>query len=160
MLNTSEIIVNNKTHKYYFLENKKNKNVIIFLNGSNGRPNNIEVYSHKVFKENYFITFDNICHGDNPLKPSSRPYAFIKFVRDIINELKEEEKFKDKKFIIIGESLGAALTLMIATRWNNLADLFFCWNAPTKLGKPEIKDREAYWNAVKKIFTLITNIET
>ncbi|MGL4951646.1 MAG: alpha/beta fold hydrolase [Mycoplasma sp.] len=161
MIKIGKVNFNGHTHEYHYIENEKNDNVIFFLNGSNGSTEVISTYKHQVFKENYIVTFDNIAHGNNTLDHSSNYLDFLNFAKDMIANVMQEEIFKGKKVILIGESFGASLILLLATRFNNIADLFFPWNAPSQTGRIKgFQKKMIFSNGTKKIFTLLTNIET
>ncbi|MGL4950581.1 MAG: hypothetical protein ACRC4M_01945 [Mycoplasma sp.] len=160
MLINEKITINNKEQSFSYIKNPKNENVVIFLNGINGEVDIITTYNHEVFKKNYIVTFNNIAHGDNCLKHTSNPKKYVEYAKDMILELKKNKKFANKKFILIGESFGSNIVSMMAFKYPDIVDLFFCWNAPTKISKAKLPIKMLIPVSLKTIVSMILNIET
>lgn len=157
---SSLVEIKGKQFKYFYKKNNENKNVIIFLNGLNGVPNVIDNLKHPVFEENFVVTFDNIAHGSNPLKHTSSYKKFGEFAYNMIEAIRKEQIFENKKIVVIGESLGSTLCFWLKEKHINIADLFFSWNAPTKIPKTHMTFKEKFPISLKVVFSLLTGIET
>ncbi|MGL4951360.1 MAG: hypothetical protein ACRC4L_00080 [Mycoplasma sp.] len=160
MIKNDVISLSNRKHNYYYIENNYNEHVIVFLNGINGDHNVISLYKNEIFKNNYFLTFDNLSQGDNPAPHTKNYKKYAKFTINFIKELKKEEKFKNKKFIVIAESFGSNIAFLINKMEPDIADLYFCWNAPTKVSSSKVPMKKLIPISLKTMTTLLFNIET
>ncbi|MGL4950739.1 MAG: hypothetical protein ACRC4M_02805 [Mycoplasma sp.] len=152
-----EIKVQNQSMHYYALENKGAKNLIIYLNGVNGQVDTITFFKHNVFSENNLITFDTIAHGENNHPHTKKFKDYIAFSIAMIESIKSNPKYKGMKVIIMGESFGASQTIALSELYPNIADLFFCWNAPTK---SSLSSGLKFKEVIKFLASTIFNIET
>ncbi|MGL4947952.1 MAG: hypothetical protein ACRC42_01020 [Mycoplasma sp.] len=159
MFKKKSLQINGIQHEYSFIDNKSD-NVIVFLNGINGEMEVIKNYLGPVFTNNYIVTFDNIGQGNNPLPHTANPKKYIDFTINMINALKKEEQFVGKKFILIGESFGASLVIACSIKCPQVADLFFCWNAPTKIANAKVPLHLLIDVSFKTLISLLFNIET
>ncbi|MGL4951407.1 MAG: hypothetical protein ACRC4L_00315 [Mycoplasma sp.] len=152
-----KVKINNMEMSYYAIENKRAKNLFIYLNGMNGQVDTITFFKHKIFEENVIVTFDNIAHGDNKIKHTKKFKKYLDFTVKMIKAIKTNPAYQGMKIIIMGESFGASQTIALSQFYPELADLFFCWNAPTK---SVLSSRIKFKDAFNYILTSFFNIET
>lgn len=156
-----ENIIVNKKKLEVFIKNGKSKSnyAFIFLNGINAEPEFINIWNHDIFKNNTLITFNNIAHFNNPEKNTSNLKKYVRYTEAVIEEIKKLKPLHKKKTILIGESFGASLGLIISKNNNSVCDLFYLWNAPTKISKnKQMKNQLS--TSLKTLFTFLFNIET
>lgn len=159
-----------KSNKYEIplsLINHNNDNHIayILISGLNGTRNTIAFFNKEIFKNSTIISFDARAQGENKNKSSRYYKKYVNDFREILIELKNDEKFKNiNEWNIIGESWGGALAILYMNKYgeiDNIINKVRIWNVPYKIKDVSpVHGWEKFKNTIKIMFTFITNIDT
>ncbi|MGL6125312.1 MAG: serine aminopeptidase domain-containing protein [Metamycoplasmataceae bacterium] len=145
---------------YKPLKINENSKVIIFMNGLNGDRAWLKYFNHKVFDNNFLISFDQKGQVQNKEKPSQFYRRLINYNLKILQHINNLLEYKNRDVILIGESWGANATLLMAKKRPDLMKGFLVWNMPGKLPSrnPNITNKQQTSIIVKTLFTFFTGI--
>ncbi|MGL5591043.1 MAG: serine aminopeptidase domain-containing protein [Metamycoplasmataceae bacterium] len=139
-----------------------NSKVIVFMNGLNGDRAWLKYFNHRIFDNNYLISFDQKGQAYNQEKPTQFYRRLINYNLKVLEHITQLPEYKNRDVILIGESWGANATLLMAKKRPDLMKGFLIWNMPGKLPSTnfEVPTRKRLVFTTKTLFTYFTGINT
>lgn len=109
------------------------------------------------YNNHWFITYDKMAHGQNQNKPSQYRKPYINELYEVVKWAKNS--FPNRKIYLLGESWGAAISLIFLKKYGNLVDGVVGWNTPFR---PKDSEKNTFKVklecAIKEIFTIVTQV--
>lgn len=135
--------------------------VVIFVHGLNGTKNSLQFISGHL-ENAHLIGYDAKSCGDNKNPATNHYFQYAIDLKNIVLTLKEELKdLNIKKYYIIGESFGAAVSIMFYKRFQDLINGILIWNMPRKvIDVSQSTAKERFKMAGPLVYSLITNLPT
>lgn len=109
-------------------KSKGTKKLVLFIQGLNGNGSTIYYWNYPAFDNAYLVSFDARAQANNTLKPSRYYKTFIKDIDIIIDNLKQKLDFDE--IYLMGESWGAALSVLYKKRYPEKINNLIIWNMP------------------------------
>lgn len=139
---------------------KNIKRMFLFIHGLDGGCSIVKLFDKSFLnKDDCLVSIDMRGQSNNKNKTSKSYQTYVNDLVKLINYLKKEYGYQ--KIILLGESWGSALGMIVYTQNRNLIDQLICWNMPLRIQKiEEIPLIEFSILISKLIFSLLTNIDT
>ncbi|MGL5205204.1 MAG: hypothetical protein ACRC9F_02175 [Metamycoplasmataceae bacterium] len=144
------------------LYTNEDSKIIIFMNGLNGDRAWLKYFNHKIFDNNFLISFDQKGQAYNKEKPTQFYRRLINYNLKVLEHIAKISKYKNYEVILIGESWGANATLLMAKKRPDLMKGFLIWNMPGKIPSTnlEVPITKRIIFSMKTVFTYCTGINT
>ncbi|MGL5732936.1 MAG: alpha/beta hydrolase [Metamycoplasmataceae bacterium] len=139
-----------------------NSKVVIFMNGLNGDRAWLKYFNHRIFDNNYLLSFDQKGQSHNQEKPTQFYRRLINYNLKVLEHITKLPEYKGRDIVLLGESWGANATLLMSKKRPDLIKAFLIWNMPGKLPSTnlEIPAKKRTIFIFKTLFTYFTCINT
>lgn len=135
--------------------------VVFFIHGLNGTKNSLQFLHHHL-ENAHIIGYDERSCGDNKNPATNHYWQYALDLKNLITELKDEfVKLNIKEIYLMGESFGAAISILFYKRFQDLINGVVLWNMPRKvIDISDSSKKEKFLMAGPMLYSWITNLPT